>query len=90
MSTCIRVILCLTRSCLDNFSLSHLNLCPHHICISTNINNYTNILVNEDNLMDILDIIKMRKDPIIIVLDLKDLSKYLDKLIYNGNIVIIH
>ncbi len=40
--------------------------------------------------MDILDIIKMRKDPIIIVLDLKDLSKYLDKLIYNGNIVVIH
>jgi len=40
--------------------------------------------------MDILEVIKMRKDPVIIVLDLKDLSKYIDNLVYNENMIIMH
>ncbi len=90
MSTCVRVIICLTRSCLDSLSLSHLNICPHHLCISTYVNKCANILVNEENLMDILEIIKMKNDPMIIVLDLKDLSKYVDNLVHNGSIIIVN
>ncbi len=75
---------------MEHSSLNHLNLCPQNICISININMYTNILIDEENLMDILEIIKLRREPIIVILDPISLSKYIDRLLYNENIIVIY
>lgn len=76
--------------CPDNPCLNHLNICPYHILISTNANKHSNVLIDEKNLMDILEIIKVREEPILIILDLKDLNKFIDVLAHSKNIIIIY
>lgn len=38
--------------------------------------------------MDILEIIKIKEEPILIILDLKDLNKFIDVLAHSKNIII--